>query len=209
MNGVRRSVGVLLFAGGLIGVIVATNLALIAWSPVRGVATIDVAVEVANDYLSSLNDKGLAIDEVEEYQFNFYVVYYEKETGMGAFEMIIDKPGTGGPMWMRWDLPIRPEPGPNMMWDTKYGMMGSFWNPPTGLKTIMVDDARAYAQRYLDDHVPGAEVGDVHAFYGYYTIEIVEDEGIYGMLSVNAYDGRIWYHSWHGTYVQSREMRSD
>ena len=50
---------------------------------------------------------------MEEYTQNFYVLFKEKSTGIGAFEMLIDK-YTGS---------IYPEMGPNMMWNTKYGMM--------------------------------------------------------------------------------------
>jgi len=210
MNGTRRPVGALLIAGGVVGIIAASYLVLIAWAPVRGVTKIDEAVKVAKDYLNSLNNKDLAIDEIEEYQYNFYVVYYERGTNMGSFEMIIDKPGTGGSMWMWSDLPIGPEPGPNMMWNTKYGMMGgSVYYSTTGTNTITVDQAKTYAQRYLDNYVPGAKVGDVRTFYGYHTIDIVKDGKIYGMLSVNAYNGIIWYHDWHGAYIQTREMKSD
>ena len=67
--------------------------------------TIDNAVTIAQRYLASLNNPDLAIDEVEEYTQNFYVLFYEKSTGIGAFEMLIDK-YTGG---------ISPEMGPNMM----------------------------------------------------------------------------------------------
>ena len=59
-----------------------------------------------------------------EFEQNFYVIYYEKSTVVGAFEMFIGK-GTGC---------IFPEYGPNMMWNTKYGhggMMGRLEAIPT------------------------------------------------------------------------------
>ena len=40
-----------------------------------------------------------------EFEFNFYVVYFEKSTGIWAFEMLIDKESGR----------IFPEYGPNMM----------------------------------------------------------------------------------------------
>jgi len=64
--------------------------------------------------LTSLNSLDLAIGEIMEFEQNFYVIYYEKSTGIGAFEMLIDK-RTGR---------IFPEYGPNMMWNTKYGHLG-------------------------------------------------------------------------------------
>ena len=49
------------------------------------------AEKIANNYLESLNNPDIAIDEIMEFEQNFYVVYYEKSTGIGAFEMLIDK----------------------------------------------------------------------------------------------------------------------
>ena len=62
--------------------------------------------------------------------------------------------------------------------------------------------AAQYAQEYLDAHDTGL-VADDHAdaFYGYYTLHVLEDEKIVGMLSVNGFDGSVWYHSWHGDYI--------
>jgi hypothetical protein len=168
-------------------------------------ATMAEAEKVAGDYLSSLNNKDLAIDEIMEFTQNFYVVYYEKSTGMGAFEMVIDKPGTGGMMMDVWGSgTIRPEQGPDMMWNTKYGGMIV---PSPGKATITEDQAKALAQKYMDTYMAGGKVEDVHAFYGYYTVHIEKDGRIYGMLSVNAYDGEVWYHNWHGAYIQTVEMK--
>ena len=69
------------------------------------------ALEIAEDYASSLGE-GYGVLEVMEFTNNFYAVIVEKETGMGAMEILID-PYSGY---------VMPEPGPNMMWNAKYGM---------------------------------------------------------------------------------------
>jgi hypothetical protein len=61
--------------------------------------------------LDSLHDADLTIAVIMEFEQIFYVVYFEESTGIGAFEMLIEK-NTGR---------IFPEYGPNMMWNTKYG----------------------------------------------------------------------------------------
>jgi len=206
MNGRGKTLGAPLIVGGFAGLFLISYLAFLAWNPISGgIITMDRAVKIANDYLNALNNKNLAIDEIEEYQYNFYVIYYEKSTGMGAFEMLIDKVNTG------WGYAgIRPEPGPNMMWNTKYGMMGSsLFGYTPGASTISADQAKAHAQGYLDTYLAGAKVGDVREFFGYFTIDIVKDGKIYGMLSINAYTGDIWYHNWHGASIQTRELRTD
>lgn len=219
-TGGRRAVGIALVAVGLLG-LVASGLALStpAWSRSP---SMDQAVGVAANFLRRTGNKDLAIDEVMEFQNNFYVVYYERSTGMGAFEMIIDKPGTGGMMRMMGNGDIRPEQGPSMMWNTKYGMMGMGGGlmgmmggrtprPRNASATAPItgDTAKEVAQEYLDRNLPGARAEDVHPFYGYYTIHVEKDGRIYGMLSVNSYTGQVWYHNWHGAYIQTRERRGE
>jgi hypothetical protein len=185
--------GIVLIAVGVVG-IVAIGVML---QPNR--ITMDHAVTIANGYLASFSVPDLAIAEIMEFTQNFYVVYYEESTGIGAFEMLIDKV-TGR---------IFPEYGPNMMWNLKYGhggMMGGWTQPPSSQMPVNQSDALERAQRYLDTAYPGTHADEVHPFYGYYTIHITRNGDIDGMLSVHGYDGSIWYHSWHGVYIQRREF---
>ncbi len=163
--------------------------------------TIDTAVMIAQRYLTSLNNPDLAIDEVEEYTQNFYALYYEKSTGNGAFEMLIDK----------YSGSIYPEMGPNMMWNTKYGMMsgrmmGWLRGTPSTVMPVTIDQAKADAQQFLNANLLGTTVGDVTAFYGYYHIDVLLSGNTYGMLNVNGYTCQVWYHTWHGTFVQQVEL---
>lgn len=128
----------------------------------------------------------------------------EGDTSNYAFELIVDR--IGGTVW--------PEPGPSMMWNTKYGMMagtmmGSGWRwnqqgqsdgqfAPTVETPIDEAEALSYAQQFLDVYLPGASTGEVHDFYGYRTIEVTRDGQRQGMLSVNGHNGAVWYHTWHG-----------
>ncbi len=163
--------------------------------------TIDNAVTIAQNYVASLNNPDLAVDEVEEYTQNFYVLIYEKSTGNGAFEMLINK-YTGA---------IYPEQGPNMMWNTKYGMMsggimGWLRGTPTTAMTLTAEQAKANAQQFLNTYYPGTAVGDIDTFYGYYHVDVMLNSETYGMLSVNGYTGQVWYHTWHGAFIQAVEL---
>jgi hypothetical protein len=163
--------------------------------------TIGNAVTIAQNYVASLNNPDLAVDEVEEYTQNFYVLIYEKSTGNGAFEMLIDK-YTGS---------IYPEPGPNMMWNTKYGMMsggmmGLLRGTPTTAMPVTVDQAKTNAQQFLNANYLGTTVGDVDTFYGYYHVDVLLNGNTYGMLSVNGYTGQVWYHTWHGAFIQEIKL---
>jgi hypothetical protein len=184
-------------------VIVAIGLAGVLYYSFFSTSDVDLerAEGIAERYLESLNDPDLAIGEIMEFEYNHYVVFYEKSTGIGAFEMLIDKKSGR----------IFPEYGPNMMWNTKYGhggMMGGGMMggtiPPVG-GTIDEEEALEIAQVFLDEVYPGSEADDPHLFYGYYTIHTTQDGEIFGMVSVNQYSGAVWYHNWHGEYIRSLE----
>jgi hypothetical protein len=159
------------------------------------------AVNVAKTYLASLNNPDLAIDEVEEYAQNFYVLFYEKRTGVEAFEMLIDK----------YTDSITPEMGPNMMWNTKYGllmgrMIGVLTTTQTGPMTVAVNQAKTYAQQFLTANYPGTTVESIETFYGYYHVDVLSAGNTQGMLSVNGYTGQVWYHKWHGVFIQAVDL---
>ncbi len=162
---------------------------------------ITTAKTIAQNYVASLGNPDLTVKQIEEYTANYYVQVNEKSTGNGAFQLLINK-FTGS---------IYPEMGPNMMWNTKYGMMrggilGGIFGTPTTTMTVTAAQAKANAQQYLNTYLPGTTVGDVTMFYGYYSIEVLSNGITYGMLSVNGYTGQVWYHSWHGTFMQELQV---
>jgi len=155
--------------------------------------TIDPAKEAVEQYLASTGNADLALTEVMEFDNHFYAEVKEKSTGTHAFELIVN----------RYTGAVFPEMGPNMMWNTRYGHM----NLNTDAQiTVTEEHALKNAQAYLDKTIPGAKADEADAFYGYYTIHVLKDGKTYGMLSVNAYSGAVWYHNWHGTFVKILEV---
>jgi hypothetical protein len=150
----------------------------------------DDARAIADGYLSPLNNPELEIDEFEEYSHNFYASLVEKSTGRGAIEVIID----------RYSGSYQPEPQ-SMMWNGKYGMMGSY----QAQMTVTSEKALSIAQDFLDVVYPGTEADEIVAYYGYYTIMTKLEGEHYGMLSVNGYSGDVWYHTWHGMFISEVE----
>ena len=65
--------------------------------------------------------------------------------------------------------------------------------------------ATTNAQQYLTSNQPTTTTGNVATFYGYYTIEVLNNGTPYGMLSVNGYSSEVWYHTWHGQFVRMVE----
>jgi hypothetical protein len=108
--------------------------------------------------------------------------------GQGATEVLID-PASGA---------VSVEYGPAMMWNTRYGMHAG---APVAAGQVSAADATRLAQQWLDNQHTGLTAGDPMAFPGYYTLHTLRGDKIDGMLSVNAYTGAVWYHTWHGTFV--------
>ena len=182
--------------------------------------TIDQAKTIAQDYIQSLGNPNLGIKEIMEFQYNFYIQVYEKDTGIGAFEMLIWKQAPpygmiGGGMGMMYGRVVPgvmvEEPGPSMMWNRRYGlvnggMMGLI-NQETSMMRISKQQALEVAQVYLNGNFNGATVEqDATQFYGYYTMNFMINGKIAGMLSVNGYTGQVWVHTWHGAFIQQIMM---
>lgn len=94
------------------------------------------------------------------------------------------------------------------------GMMGPGVGPgtigqpsvPTGSPVVTLGQARVQAQKFLDVRFSGARTVEATTFPGYYTIDVSRSGKTVGMLSVNAYTGQVWYHTWHGTFVQEKDV---
>jgi hypothetical protein len=155
--------------------------------------TLDEAVDSVQRYLNAYGND-LSVAEVMEFALNFYAEIEEEDTGIHAMELLINK----------YTGQVYPEMGPNMMWNTKYGMMGG--GKPTAKMPISPKQAEAQAQKYLDAYMPGITAGHAETFYGYYTLHTLKDGKIEGMLSVNGYTGAVWYHSWHGEFIRMKEF---
>jgi hypothetical protein len=181
------------------------------------VGSLPEAREAVEQAIQSYGNPDLGVAEVMEFSNNYYAEVREKDTGIGAMELLVDK-GSGQ---------VYPEPGPNMMWNAKYGMMaggrgmggmmgqgGMMGGQPfqrnagsaTGTDmTVSPERAREIANDYLGRVSPGTEAGEAERFYGYYTLHTEKDGEITGMLSVNGYSGEVWYHSWHGPFIAMEE----
>jgi hypothetical protein len=131
---------------------------------------------------------GLRPGEVIWFDNGFYVEL--KDTAGGpATEVIVD-PASGT---------VFTEPGPAMMWNTRYGMRGSTGG---GSASVSAERAQRIATEWLNTNLPGRTAQPPDAYPGYYTVETTGTDGtINGMLSVNATTGQVWYHSWHGRFI--------
>ncbi|MEM2092534.1 MAG: hypothetical protein QW663_03175 [Nitrososphaerota archaeon] len=177
------------------------------WGPTQyaGGARISIerALELVEDYVSTRFGLGFRIHEIMEFENNFYAIVIESDSGVGAFELLVD-PYAGV---------VSPEPGPNMMWNRKYGMHYSMMGrsvEPSADMPIGPDEAKRLAKDYLSRRYSGAvEVLEPTTFYGYYTMDYKLNGEVHGMLSVNGYTGDLWYHSWHGGFIRELDLGGD
>lgn len=188
------------------------------------VTSIDTAAARVRDALASAPGYGdLVIAEVMEFSNHFYVLVKEKSTGIGALELLVERNGF-----------VHLEYGPAMMWNAKYGhmtgfagrrgmggmmgpgMMGGGNGPGYGpgaqrfgtpsAQQLTKDRAKQIAADYLARAFPGTTLDEGTAFYGYFTFDVERSGKPVGMLSVNTYTGQVWYHNWHGAFVQEKEF---
>lgn len=174
--------------------------------------SMDQAERASAQFLGRSGYQGLAIKEIMEFENNLYALVKETDTGVNAFELLVD----------RYTGAVYPEPGPNMMWNTKYGMAGGMmgrgmmgpgygswgWGPQQATADLPVKPEQAIqiANDYLAEVLPDAKAHDPSTFYGYYTLDFERDGRPVGMLSVNGYTGQVWYHTWHGAFLQEKEF---
>jgi hypothetical protein len=206
--------------------------------------TIAEAETAVTNYLATLNNDNLSLGEMMIFANHAYAQILDETSGTGAFEVLVD-PVTQN---------VFPEPGPNMMWNTEYGMMsggnfgmmggmmngqygsgmmgdgqyadmmgegqyggmmggnmmGNFGYAPDAEINIIAEEASASAQEYLDAYLPGKTADETaDTFPGYYTLHVLEDGEVVGMLSVNAYTGQVFIHHWHGDFIEMTGEKHD
>jgi len=109
------------------------------------------------------------------------------QEGRGLAEVLVD----------RYSGVVFPEPGPNMMWRGQGRFLGA--QPRYDL-----EGAEKLAREFLKGYLPGSRIFERQAFDGYYTFDFGRGK-IEGMLSVNAYSGEVWVHTWHGVFLGENE----
>jgi hypothetical protein len=188
--------------------------------------TIEAATEAVQTFLDDLGRENLALGEVMIFDNHAYAVIEDTTTGQGAFEVLVDPVrqvvhlefGTS----MMWNTTYGmhgtdPITGTGRMggrmtqapapWAGVAGI-GDFGPAtiPTDATPLTDAEAREQALAYLEQTYPDQTLSaTAEAFPGYYTFDVETDGAPVSMLSVNAYTGQVWYHTWHGTFVEMSE----
>jgi len=175
------------------------------------IETSQEAAQRVDGWLGASGYDGFQVEEVMAFTNGYYLAI-EDPDGNGAFELLLDP--ASGALWL--------EPGPNMMWNTSYGMMGGrpgsammgqgMWQgmmggaQAAGAGPVTAAQAQSVAQGWLDEFAPGETARAPRAFPGYFTLDTARDGVTVGMLSVNASTGAVWYHGWHGRFLDELEL---
>ena len=137
---------------------------------------------------------GLHPGEVIWFDNGFYVELKDA-AGNSATEVIVEP--AGGTVFT--------EPGPAMMWNTRYGMHRGIDGRNVS-PSISAQRAQQIASDWLGANLPGRIAQPPDSYPGYYTSETTTSDGtINGMLSINSTTGLVWYHTWHGRYIAKED----
>jgi hypothetical protein len=176
---------------GMMGNTMMNNM-MTTYDPESKPITQDVAIKNMENF-SRQYGSNTEIDDFMAFSSNYYGVVKDTASGQDIAEILVD----------RYSGSTYPEPGPNMMWNTRYGA-GSVQAGNSGYDLA---GAQKFAEEFLTDYLPGAQIQESHKMLGYYTFDFGRNE-TESMLSVNAYSGQIWVHTWHGSYIGGMNMTS-
>jgi len=155
--------------------------------------TQDEALKDMQNFARQYYGSNIEIEDFMAFSSNYYAVLKDKNSNQSVAEIIVD----------RYSGSAYPEPGPNMMWNTLYGA-GRAQAGGSGFDLAV---AQKLAGDFLLSYLPGAQIMESKAMPGYYTFDFGRNE-TESMLSVNAYSGQIWVHTWHGSYLGGMNMTS-
>ena len=171
------------------------------WLPGDGTAVPSIPAARARAGLAA-KASGLHPGEVMWFDNGFYVELKDS-SGQPATEVILD-PATGA---------VSTEPGPAMMWNTRFGMMGAGSTAGTARAggtagtggPVDSTKARGIATSWLAANRPGTTVRSIDAYPGYFTLDLQRNGVVSGMMSVSSSTGAPWYHTWHGAFLSMED----
>lgn len=135
----------------------------------------------------------MELEDLMAFSSNYYGVVKDAKSNQYIAEVVVD----------RYSGSAYPEPGPNMMWNTRYGAGRA---QAEGVSYDLAG-SKKLAEEFLSGYLPESQIMESHEMPGYYTFDFGRQE-IEGMLSVNAYSGQIWVHTWHGSYLGEMNVTS-
>ncbi len=179
------------YVPGMMGGMMTGNMMAIYYPESKPI-TQDVALKNMENF-SRQYGSNTEVEDFMAFSSNYYAVVKDTTSGQDIAEILVD----------RYSGSTYPEPGPNMMWNTRYGA----GRAQAGSSGYDLAGAKKLAEDFLTGYLPGSQIQESHSLPGYYTFDFGRNE-TESMLSVNAYSGQIWVHTWHGPYIGDMNMTS-
>jgi hypothetical protein len=169
---------------GMMGNMMTGNMMALYYPESRPV-TQDEAIKTMQSFAQQYGPN-MEVEDFMTFSSNYYGVIKDTNSSQDLAEVLVD----------RYSGYAYPEPGPNMMWNTRYGA-GRVQEEGV---TYDLAGSKKLAEEFLTGYLPEAQIMESHEMPGYCTFDFGRKD-IEGMLSVNAYSGQIWVHTWHGSYL--------
>lgn len=169
---------------GMMGNMMTGNMMALYYPESRPI-TQDEAIKTMQSFAQQYGPN-MEVEDFMTFSSNYYGVIKDTNSSQDLAEVLVD----------RYFGYAYPEPGPNMMWNTRYGA-GRVQEEGV---TYDLAGSKKLAEEFLTGYLPEAQIMESHEMPGYYTFDFGRKD-IEGMLSVNAYSGQIWVHTWHGSYL--------
>lgn len=191
---------------------------------------LDQAITRARQYVGAVGNANLAPVEIIEFQTVYYVVVADRTTNKGAFAFLVDR-ATGNVSWemgppRMWNTSYGRTVGPGFGaramgrrgpgmpgLQPGHGMRAVPWaSGPGGARSAAASPldeprAREVLRAWVAQAFPGASVGRVVEYPGFFTYRLDRDGKTFGLASVHATTGRVWY-AWHyGSFVRDQAIR--
>jgi hypothetical protein len=198
---------------------------------------VDEAITRARQYLGAMGNANLAPVEIIEFQTGYYVVVADRTTNKGAFALLVDRatgnvswemgpprmwntaygravgPGAGtmGPRFGARAMGRRGPGMPGLQPSSGMRMAPRAPGPggaqPAAAAPLDEPRAREVLRAWVAQAFPGASVGRVVEYPGFFTYRLDRDGKTFGLASVHATTGRVWYAWRYGSFVRDQVIR--
>jgi hypothetical protein len=136
----------------------------------------------------------LRVGDVVRFDNGFYAMLRAPD-GSGVTEVLVD-PANGA---------VRFEPGPAAVWSARSAVPADAGGAPLVTTEEAVRLADSWLAKQEGGLLDGLTTSTPERFPAYVTLRAIRDGRVAGLVSVNLYTGAVWYHSWHGTFVEMSE----
>lgn len=153
--------------------------------------SMEEARTAVQNFLLAMNRDDLEAGDILIFSGGAYARVMETDTGMGALEVMVDPVS-------REALPIH---GPALMLNQRYGVNDQDGDASPE-ENLSAEEARQAAEDYLKQQGSEGTASEPVPFYGYYSVEVQQDEQVLGLLVVSAADGSVFAYDDWGEFIE-------